>query len=267
MKAIYSNRMVDLEDFCLDITNRGFLYGDGLFETIMFKDGKIKFLERHLDRLHRGMKALGMIPNKDINFTNIENQVPQLVKVNNISHHARVKLQVWRKSGGLFTPLNNETDYLIIVQEQLSGSAIKLEADISQEVKINYSQFSRFKTCNMLPYILAGLEKEKRKIDELIILNGHGFVAECSAANIFWVKDGTYFTPSLESGCIEGIKRAVILEELNRRNIQYKEILEGPDSLYNADFAFASNVAGIFPLAKVGSITFNYQLESFLYDL
>ncbi|CAN5382644.1 aminodeoxychorismate lyase [soil metagenome] len=267
MKAFFSNRMVELDEPCLTLDNRGLQYGDGLFETMIYQNNKIKYFDRHLDRLHRGIEALGMIPDANLINSVIEEQVKNLIRINKLSGTIRIKLQVWRKSGGLFTPLNNKTEFFITVQEQQSKLIKKKEAEISLEIKIQYSPFSRFKTCNMLPYVLAGLEKKKRKVDELVLLNEQGFVAECTAANIFWVKNGIYYTPGLESGCIEGVKRGVILEELKIQNMPYKEVLEGPESLYNADFAFACNVAGIYSIQKIASIKYKYHVESFLLNL
>jgi 4-amino-4-deoxychorismate lyase len=234
---------------------------------MIYHNGKIKYLERHLQRLFMGMNLFGMIPNHHLNFSSIDQQVHQLVKLNKLTDPSRVRLQVWRKSGGLYTPLNNEIDFFIKVQEQIPLSGTGKTAEISQEIKVNFNIYSRFKTCNMLIYILASLEKEKRKLDDLILLNSLGFVAECTAANIFWVKNNIFYTPALESGCIEGIMRGVILDMLKIKKINSKEVLEGPDALYSADYAFTCNVAGVIPLEKIDNKTYSYRNEQFLSDL
>lgn len=237
--------------------HRGLSYGDGLFETIIYKKGSIFYLDRHLIRLSKGMETLGMVADKTLDRDVMENQIQSLINVNGMNGKlVRIKLIVWRKNGGLFTPENNQVDIMIAVKEQVSPQLQNVEAELSEQVKLFPSIYSRFKTCNMLPYVLAGLEKQQRNITELVLLSYKGYVAECSSSNIFWIKDDVFYTPSLQTGCIEGIMRNIVIETLKKEGFNVKEVEAEPEELKDADFIFTSNVTGLRIINRFEGKTF-----------
>ncbi len=246
MKVIYNNKLVSENSLSFNTEHRGLSYGDGLFETIIANEGIIHYFDRHIDRLNKGMAALGMISDGNMSCEKLLEHIHNLFKLNNLlSSAVRIKIIVWRKSGGLFTPSDNRVDFIITVKEQKNHQQPAVEAELSEQVRLYASPYSRFKTCNMLPYILAGIEKKSRKISELVLLSYEEHIAECSSSNIFWVKDEVFSTPSLETGCIEGIMRGVIIDKLNKKGIVLKEVKEKPDALRTADTVFTSNVSGV----------------------
>jgi branched-subunit amino acid aminotransferase/4-amino-4-deoxychorismate lyase len=233
--------------------NRAVCYGDTLFETMLWENGKIYFLDDHLERLYAGMKFFSMrtpcFLQYDGEITQHVTQMAKLLLEQFLeSTVVRVRLTVIRKEGGLYTPTRNEVDVLItVIPHQPAATTIKY-AYIAQKAKVTATEWSQFKTGNALCYVLAGLEKKERQAPELILLNQDGYVAECSASNIFWKKDNVLFTPSLQSGCIAGVRRKQIIKNATL------PVIEGlflPIHLKNADEIFTTNAAGITYIQKI----------------
>lgn len=267
MKVIYNSEEVEEQDIKLNFTNRVFLYGDGLFETIISKQGSIKYLEYHVERLKEGMHALGMEYPEELTLQNIGRQIHKLLKVNPMFFISRIKIQVWRKPGGLLTPFTNQVEYLISVSPQQPKVNKDKAAEISEKVKIYPTFFSRFKTCNMLPYVLAGVEKERRNVGELIILSHDGYLAECSSSNLFWMIEDEFYTPSLETGCIAGIMRRVVKEKLIKMGRKVHEVKAKPEVLEKAEYVFTTNVSDINYLSRVGQKNYDQPEDFYFKDL
>lgn len=269
MKVIYNAKPMEEGEFLVKNTDRAFRYGDGLFETIIYDKGKISLLDRHLRRLKGGMRIFRL--EADIlTEENIRQQIESLAALNQIKGTGRVRLQVWRKEGGLYTPDRQQANLFLTMApfEKKEGKVIE-HAAISEEVYLYKTSTSRFKTCNALPYILAGIEKKERKLDDLVLRDHQGNIAECTSANIFWVKDGVYFTPSLDTGCVAGVMRGYLIDKLTQAGKKPCLVQETIESLLQADSVFACNVTGIFPVRRIEGKIFDIAPESLpgeLYD-
>lgn len=192
--------------------NRAFLYGDALFETIKMSAGKILFLENHLERLIKGLNYFHYkIPKKYLTSSFFEKEIRKIAAGN-----ARVRLTVFRSNGGLYTPTNNRPQFLIEATPlQSSGYSLNkkgLKLGYFDRVRLTCAPLSNLKTCNSSPYILAGLNKKERNLDDIIMLNEKGRISEASSSNIFLVKENKIITPALSEGCIAGTMRQTILE-------------------------------------------------------
>ncbi len=224
--------------------NRSFRYGDGLFETIRVFEYKIPFLDLHKQRLLAGMQALKMnIPpdweigfidkevNKLLNYYRITHQEIESKQENNLTNkqgNFRLRFAVFRKSGGLYTPTNNDVDFCIeatILLENaflLNNSGLLLS--IFDEIPISASKISKFKTSNSLPYIMAAIYRQEQKTDDCFMLNLEGRICESVSANIFGVtSDNKLITPPINEGCIEGIMRKIVLQTAQNLEIICKE--------------------------------------------
>jgi 4-amino-4-deoxychorismate lyase len=231
--------------------SRAFQYGDGLFETIIRQKGEIRFLSWHLQRLHAGMESLAMVNDQGINVQRITQQINKLAELNHLED-CRIKIQLWRKNGGLYTPEDNGVNILISLKAlQLPTSFIKPKADFARNIRLAYSAYSFFKSCSALPYVLAGLERKQRQLDELILLDVNGYISECTSSNIFWKKGGQWLTPSLETGCIAGIMRRNILTKLKEKDIAVQEVKALPEELLQAQAVFCCNVTGIYAIEQI----------------
>ena len=246
MLLSYNFKQIEEKELVIPYNDRGFSYGDGLFETIIYHKQKIRFLKDHLKRLKKGMKAFGFEGVNGLKKDLLEQQILHLIQNNNLTGKVRVKIQVWRRSGGLYRPNNNHFNILISVKEEPETFHFKtLKLGFSEKVNLSYSAYARYKTSNALPYIVASIEKEKRGLDDLILTNEQGFVAECTSSNIFWVKNNIVFTPSLLSGCIAGIARKKLIEKLVKANFTVKKVLLKKKKLLEVDSIFLTNVSGV----------------------
>lgn len=256
LQAYYLNKYVDEETITLSTNNRSFLYGDGIFETIIIKNGLVCFLDYHIDRLTNGLMVIGIETSFLPNFKKV---IAELLSINELDN-SRVKIHVWRASGGLYEPLFNEPQVLVTMHPWKDNphSLIKT-IGFSKKVFLSQSITSRFKTNNSMPYVIAADERKARKLDEIILLDNHGHIAECTSSNIFWTDGTTYFTPSLSTGCIEGIMRRHVLTTAKANDVV---IIEGEfkkEVLSNATSIFCCNVAGVVPILQIEDKTLSPQ--------
>ncbi|WKK81297.2 aminotransferase class IV [Marivirga arenosa] len=263
----YNGRLTSSES--IDFNNRGFQYGDGIFETLLCESGNIRFHEEHWERISEGLKILKIdfSISKEVLF----NQVNELLLQNELSNKtARVKIYFWRKNGGLYTPTSSECNYLISA-DSTEIKEIKLYKNValSESVALQYSKFSALKSISAIEYVLAGIEKKERALDELIILNSEGLLAEASAANLFFFDFAhkKLFTPSLKTGCINGVVRRFIMKNIKRHGFEIEEIEWKLNEIPLNYSVFTVNVVGVNQLLKVGNQHFNdshEDLKSFL---
>ena len=250
MEVIFNGKIIPEDKVNLSVFNRGLNYGDGIFETMIGTSDEILFWKDHWERLTEGLNVLG-ISTKELNASSIEEEIKELIRKNKIKDKARIKFIIWRKEGGLFAPVNNTPEYIITAAHNLPSPAVKEKVIFYNEVKIPYSIVSRFKTLSSLPYILIGIAKNKLNADDLILFDCDDNICETMTCNIFWIKDNVVYTPSLDTGCIEGVMRKNIIGILKKENIKIKEGKFKKEELLKAEFIFTSNVAGIIPIINI----------------
>jgi branched-subunit amino acid aminotransferase/4-amino-4-deoxychorismate lyase len=242
---LYNGRFILEEDLKLPVSNRAFQYGDGFFETVMVVDGKLRFWQDHMARMHEAASALRLELPPYFSEAAFEQQLLQLAEQNQATKYGRLKLKVWRGGAGLYTPEVNTIDWLAMVQATEPAAPESINIGICHNIKTVYSLLSHFKGPNAPIYILAGEEKKQTSYDDMLLLNPQGMVAELISSNIFWLMDGKLFTPALDTGCVNGIARRIILRWCSTQSIKVREAYFSPDRLSEADAVFAANVTGI----------------------
>ncbi len=249
--------MVEADKIPVPVQNRAFQYGDGLFETMIWQNGKIRYLADHYQRLTAGMAALSLTVPPGLSARYLQNSISQLAKTCQLGDNARVRLQVWRKAGGLYTPDSQGIDFLLTVLPLVTPTiSVKANVIFYEEVRLYHSAISSFKTSSALPYVLAGLARKAAHADDAILLDVHGHVAECVASNLFWLKNRVLYTPSLESGCVAGVMRKNVITQMQNDPIPIKEGLFKKESLLSADAVFCCNVAGMQWIESIEKSTF-----------
>ena len=258
----YNFQTIQEEDFKLSYLNRSFQYNDGLFDTLVFTQGRIRFLHDHLDRLRKALAVLGLLlPEEWLVDSFWHHQVAFLIRENAlIAPMIRIKVNVWRQEGGLFTPESDRADILLTVSPQAALPAFIAKAGFLAAAAVPFTPFSFFKGPYALHYVLASREKKRLGLDEGILTDARGHVSEALVSNIFWLKGQVLFTPSLETGCIAGIMRLNVLRASQMLRLEVQEGLFTPADLLGADLVFTSNVTGLRPLAAIGDR--NFQTES-----
>ncbi len=228
--------------------NRGFRYGDGLFETMKMVNGELIFSEQHFARLLKGMQVLQFeIP---AYFTPIylEKKVIELAQKNNHHTFARIRLTVFRGNGGIFDAENQFPNYIIqswILPEtarELNSNGLVI--GIYEDAKKSVDILANIKHNNYLPFVLAALHAKKNKWNDAIVLNHYGRICETSIANIFLIKDKIIYTPSLKEGCVAGVLRKFILERLESSSFSVVEKEIRVEELKDANEIFLSNSIG-----------------------
>jgi len=241
----FNGTIVSQETTILTAENRALRYGDGIFETMLWKDGDIRFLDLHVKRLQ---ESLEMLHFEDVEFFDaffIRNKVEEILRKNNmIGQQARIRLTVYRSGSGLYSPESNKPAYIIQVSrktESLRDKKTGLIIDVYTEYKKPYSDLSKLKSTNALTYVMAGLFRKKNAYDEVLILNQQGNLCEALSSNIFVSYDKVIYTPALTEGCINGIMRKVIMDIAKQEGIEVVEAEIKPDILKVADEIFCTN--------------------------
>lgn len=245
----FNGELLPADGKLLTIANRAFKYGDGLFESMRLMKGQLKFPDMHADRLQRGMKALKIDGYSQMDTWFLKEKVEQLASRNKIKH-GRLRLTVYRDAEGLYAPTQNKAGYCLELQPldepRYFLNEKGLIIDVFTELPKPTNYLSNIKTCNSLPYVMAGIFKTQNKLDDAFLLNQNGFLCEASSSNIFvWYKSHLY-TPALSEGCVEGVMRQIVMKLAVDNKIPFTEAQINPDILYEADEVFLTNaVKGI----------------------
>ena len=269
MKVYYNSALLDSSEITISLDNRAFSYGDGFFETMVASGGKIRFFDAHWERLCQAAKTLQLVLPENFSKSYLSDKVKNLLKANDIDTTARIKVQVWRKTGGYFIPQNSQVEIMVSVSStDLPKMNFSKRLGLAKNSNIFPSKLSKFKSCNSLPYILAGLEAKERELDDLIILNSSGQITECISSNIFWMKNDVFHTPSLASGCVAGIMRVHIIKCLQKNGSSVVESLTPIDPIFDADAIFTSNVTGLVKVSQLENHDFSTDYDfSWLEDV
>jgi branched-chain amino acid aminotransferase len=234
----------------LKVDNRGFRYGDGIFETMLYRDGEIRFLDLHIARLQRSMDKVQLQKASKFDAYFVKRTTEDLIRKNNmVGQKVRVRLIVFREGDGLYAPLSNEPAFVLQVQryeEPQRDKKVGLIVDLYTENKKPYSDLSDLKSNNALIYVLAGLHKIKNNLDDVLILNQEGYLCEALTSNIFIYYEKTLYTPALNQGCIDGVMRRVVMDIAASEGIPVVEAQISPEIMKQADEIFCTNaVQGI----------------------
>ncbi len=233
-----------VENFSVDVTDRGFTLGDGLFETLLASDGRPCFLDRHLKRLRAGAEFLGipLLLSDDM----FSMAILQLLKFNGLFEAAvRITLTRGPAPRGVLPPLNPTPTLLISAEPRVALGPV--DAVVATVTRRNeHSPLSRIKSNNYLDNILARREASAKGANEALLMNCAGMLAEASTANIFVCVDGVLCTPPVDDGALPGIMRLLVMEHfpVKERSIDVADLI-------SSDYAFLSNSLGLRPLRSV----------------
>lgn len=243
----------------LTIQNRGYKYGDALFETLKVVNGKIFFWEDHYFRLMSSMRILRMdIP---MNFTMefLESEILKTLEANDLLHStARLRINVDRGEGGKYLPSNEAKVHFNMSAEPHHDPFYTIDTNTNCVVDLYKDYFmapgllSGLKSNNKAIQVIGSIYAKENDLDNCLILNTDKSVIEALNGNLFLVKDDKIKTPPLEDGCLKGVMRKQLLELLAKDvNITVEEASISPFELQKADELFVTNVIkGIVPITK-----------------
>jgi len=263
MRLAYLNKkLIPLHKANIPILDRGFLYGDGVFETMRSYNGTVFRPEKHTARLFKSLEALGIRPN--VSKREIEKKVYSLLKKNRLSGDAYIKIIMTRgRANGLLLPRPRKSRPTIVIYALAYKAPSRAVYEKGIRVSIFRTECSRnyritkHKTLNYLPNVLWRYEAKRKGSTDAILINADGLVMEATSSNIFLIRGKKIYTPSLRCGILPGITREeVILLAEKALKIKVRQIFMKEKILYGADEIFLTNsLAEIVPVAKVNRHT------------
>ncbi|TYB76800.1 aminotransferase class IV [Bizionia gelidisalsuginis] len=251
------NGNIQENDSVLTPSNRGYSYGDALFETVKASHGKLLFWEDHYFRLMSSMRIMRMEIPMSFTMEFLEAEILKILESEDLTQaSARVKLQVHRNSGGLYLPTNNGVAFIISAKKVASDFYLmnesQYEVDLFKDFYVSPSMLSTLKSNNKAINIVGSVYAEENDLDNCFLLNTNKSVVEALNGNVFLVKGNTIKTPPLTDGCLKGIMRKQIIQVLELLpEYEFLEESISPFELQKADELFITNViTGIQPITK-----------------
>ena len=212
----FNKEFIATKDFNLGLDNRAFRYGDGFFETMHANGLEVQFIEDHFARTLAASKILMLKLPDFLTVGFLKKQIGGLLSRCKLFQAARIKLTIYRTGEGFYIPNSNTCD--IVIEATFLGKGYYelntngINIGIYDENHTIKSTFSSIKSINAQQYILAGIFAQRLGFDDVLLLNDNGLIVEATSSNIFAVKDKAIYTPSVNSGCVNGIMRKQILQ-------------------------------------------------------
>lgn len=235
--------------------NRGFLYGDGVFETLRVVDSKPLFFEDHYFRLMAAMRICRMEIPMTFTMEYLEAAIVELVTARGVQASARVRLNVFRNAGGFYRPDDHTVSWLMETQAVdpvyfIAGG--DYEVELFKDYHLSRQLLSSIKSTNRLLNVTAAVFAEENGYANCLLLNDARNVAEGVNGNVFMLTGNRLVTPPLSEGCLNGVMRKQVLELA--RKMDGMEVVEEPISpfdLQKADEIFLTNVVmGVRPVTR-----------------
>lgn len=255
-EIVYLNgSLVERDKAYISISDHGFLYGYGLFQTTRAYNGKMFLLHKHIERLINAAQVIGM--GEKVEAGELERACRDTLKANELKE-ARVRVTVtngesaalpWVEAGGMPTVLVTAEPYMPFPEEKYKEG---FKVGIASVKRCRQSVLSTMKSINYLISVMARVEAAENELDENIVLNDSGYVAEGGSSNIFFVEGESLLTPSKDSGIIPGVTREVIIKIAKKMGMSVKEGDISPDAIEAFDEVFMTNcLIEVMPVVRV----------------
>lgn len=261
-------KIVKEEDAKLSVLNRGFAYGDSVFETIRVISGKIMFWEDHYFRLMASMRIMRMEIPSSFSPEFLENEIKEIIEANKLSTSpARIRFAIYRLQGGYYTPATREIGYVISVEPMDNSFYLfndePYEIELFKDHYVNSGLLSTIKSNNRAVNVLGSIYARENDYDNCLLLNEKKSVVEALNGNIFLVKENTIKTPPINDGALNGIIRKQLVNILKKTDeYTLEETSISPFELQKADELFITNVAqGIQPVSKYRKKEFDNKVS------
>jgi len=257
LKVDLNGQLVPKEEACVSVFDRGFLYGDGVFETLRVYNGKVFRGDAHWERLQRSASLVRL----EIPFAQSEyhERLDRVVAVNKLTE-AVARVTVSRGVGeASFTLDYDQHPTTLFTARPFEGYSEEYYRDgvaiiLAKTQRLDPAALSpAAKSANYLNSVLAKAEADDAGAFDAIMLNAAGFLTEGSVTNVFMVRAEELLTPSVESGILPGITRATVLELAQGVGLEPRETALRTEDLLGSDEAFITNTTvEVLPVVKVG---------------
>lgn len=268
----FNGNIIPLAAVLMAPAGRGLRYGDGLFESIRVFDGETPFWPAHWQRLQQGFRVLKFDVPRYFTDDFFQKEINKLT--GGLDNH-RLRLTVWRGGEGLYTPTSSSRPVFLIETSPLRadyfvtnelglhiGTCPEVHLPKAENATNEHYVLPNLKTCNALPFVLAGIWRKENELDDCLLLNTAGHIACGGSANVFLWKNGALITPPLSEGCVAGTMRAAIFELSKQLEIKLVEAEVLPGDLPQADEIFLTNaISGIRWVRQVEGVEKVFQGE------
>ena len=238
--------------------NRGFLYGEGIFETMRVAGGTIALEAWHWERLFAGLRLLHFLPAPNFTSERLREQVLELCRLNG-HEPARARLTIFRGPGGLFDTPDPLPHYIIqssVLKTQTTEQGLCI--GIYPDGRKAMDALSNLKSNNYLLYVMAANYAREQGWDDCLVLNSGGRICESSISNIFCIRERVVYTPPLSEGPVAGVMRREVVALLQEAGISLSEEAISPDFLEGADEIFLTNaLRGIRSVERFAGRTYD----------
>ncbi len=242
--------------FAGDRINRGLKYGDGFFETCRVYQGNILFLDAHLSRMARAMATLQLAPPAAWTPDFWQGQAYALWKATGCVEHGRLRLTIFRSGAGDYFSSGQQPEFLMELNALDGFYEVRSplqRVGIYKGMRKDFSPLSAVKSLAAQPYVLASLYAAKRGWQDALLFNSKQQVVEATRANVFLLRGRRFVTPPVESGCVAGIFRNMVMRYLFKQGIAVMQKPVQEQDLMKADELFLTNVIqGITPVSRLG---------------
>ena len=261
-----NGNLVPSSDAGLSFFNRGFSYGDALFETVKAVANKLLFWEDHYFRLMASMRLLRMEIPMTYTPEYFVDQCMQLIQAQKLNSPAwRLRLTVFRDSGGRYTPDHNRVAFVIccepLSQDFFLDQVTKYKVDLYKDHYIQAGMLPNLKTNNKILNIIGSIFAKENDLDNCILVNDNKEVVEALQSNLFLLFGQEIHTPPLTSGCLDGIIRKQIIRMAKELDLTLKERVINPFDLQKADELWLTNtIQGIRAVTNYRRKTYHSQI-------
>ncbi len=264
MSFIYINgNFYEEVDAKISVKDRGFRFGDGVFETISFHNGKLYRWDLHKKRLDGGLEAIKL----DFNTERLESDILKTIQKNGLtSGSARLTITRGEGSRGYLPTYQKISNVVIEAMERPEMNRVDGNLCVSKYRKIpNECLPVNYKLSQGLNSTLAKIEAREKNFFEALLLNIDDEIAECASANIFWTRGKKIYTPSLEAGALDGVMRSVVKELSPYKVVEGRFKLK---DLRKADEIFITNVTvRVLPVSAVEGLWNNKRGHKIAHEL
>jgi len=261
MYVYLNDRLVPGSEAVVSVFDHGFLYGDGVYETMRAYDGVIFMFDEHLSRLYRSASMIGLaIPGE---IGQLKTAIYETLNANSLKN-AYIRLTISRGEGpiGLDPDLCKRPTLVIIAEEMRDYPKGFYEGGIKVIIPTTRRNLRdalnpQIKSLNFLNNILAKVEAKEKDAYEAIMLNYSDHIAEGTISNVFFFRDGILCTPSVDCGILDGITRGVVLDLAVREGLVVREGEFTRDEIYGASEVFITNTTiEVMPVCAVDNVRY-----------
>jgi branched-chain amino acid aminotransferase len=258
--VLYNDGIVDASETCVSPGHVGFMTGWGVFSTVRVSHGVLFEFGRHFARMARDASIVRVPFPRDPRW--LEERLLSLVEANNASE-ATLRVNVIRNKGGLFQGPGIDRDFDVVAfSAELTAWGDSVRLGVVRDARHAANQFAGTKVTSWIFNLNMYEEAHEQGFDEVVLLNERGEVSECTSANIFAVSGGEVRTPPLLSGCLAGVTREVLLNQIKVKGISIVERALTLDDLTSADEVFiTSTTRDLLPVAEIAGSRLNRRGE------